>query len=138
MAQFVMQGKKIDWLNGDNIEIVKRAFKKTNTVIGAAKILGIPTQNLSWVLNNYIPSILDEVRKKKKNKRVTPVKSFNEFVFVPEIRPLGAQYYIDGMFFKIGNGERVLRHDGFEWVSSTRSLSDIKRASKSGAIISGV
>ena len=44
--------------------------------------------------------------------------------------PAGAQHYIDGMFWKINSSDRVLRHNGFEWVSSTRSKINLQREAR--------
>ena len=42
-------------------------------------------------------------------------------------KPKGAKYYVDGPHWKSGFNGVVYRHNGEEWVSSTRSIEEIQR-----------
>jgi hypothetical protein len=42
-------------------------------------------------------------------------------------KPKGAEYYVDGSYYKYGFHNVVYRHNGNEWVSSTRDIEEIKR-----------
>lgn len=44
------------------------------------------------------------------------------------MHPVDAQYYADGLHYKIGAHGRVYYWSGSEWMSSTRSLAEIKKA----------
>jgi hypothetical protein len=43
------------------------------------------------------------------------------------VKPKGAEYYVDGSYWKLGFNNVVYRHNGNEWVSSTRDIEEIKR-----------
>jgi len=43
------------------------------------------------------------------------------------IEPNNAQCHIDGMYYKIGVNNLVFRHNGFNWVSSTKSIEDVRK-----------
>lgn len=44
--------------------------------------------------------------------------------------PHGAHYLLDGMYYRIGKHDRVFFFDGTEWVSSTSTLSRVRKGSK--------
>ena len=43
------------------------------------------------------------------------------------VKPKGAEYYVDSLFYKLGFNNIVYRFNGKEWVSSTRDIEEIKR-----------
>ena len=43
------------------------------------------------------------------------------------MKPKGAEYYVDGLYWKLGFNNVVYRHNGDKWISSTRSIEEIKR-----------
>lgn len=44
--------------------------------------------------------------------------------------PPTAQYYKDGMFYKIADKNFPFMHVGHDWVKSTKAISDIKRGDR--------
>lgn len=42
-------------------------------------------------------------------------------------RPKGAEYYVDGLFWKLGFNYVVYRFNGEEWISSTRDIEEVRR-----------
>lgn len=46
------------------------------------------------------------------------------------IRPLGAEYYAYGSWYKKGKGGRMYRHSSDQWVVSTLSESKVRNADR--------
>ena len=44
--------------------------------------------------------------------------------------PSGTQHYVNGMCWKVNSADRVMRHNGFEWVSSTLSVTKLQREAR--------
>ena len=123
-----MQGKDIHWRDDRNIETLKSVAKKHKTLKSLADYLGLSKQNLVYVLNRFLPEVRNSYRTKSKPKFECETKEDTE-VEIPT-PPNGAQFYVDAMFYKINSANKVMRHNGFEWVSSTRSVENLKRRKK--------
>jgi len=41
--------------------------------------------------------------------------------------PIGAEYLIDGLFYKIGRNHFAFYHNGIEWLKSFRSNNDVTK-----------
>lgn len=42
-------------------------------------------------------------------------------------KPKGAEYYVDGSYWKLGFNSVVYRHNNEEWISSTRDIEEVRR-----------
>ena len=126
MVDFIMNGTDINWRDSRNIEIVERESAAHKTMKSLADFLGLPIQNLLYVLKTFLPDIRERYRKRKQYRPKKVVADTE----MPVSTPDGAEYYIDGLFFKIGMRDRVMRHNGSEWVSSTRTKENIQRAAR--------
>lgn len=39
--------------------------------------------------------------------------------------PAGATHFMDGQFYKLGRFGKVFRHNGFEWIASSKARSEM-------------
>ena len=121
-----MNGSNIYWRDTRNIDILKSLIPDHKTVTSLAKFCGLPISTVIYVLTKFLPDDRAAYRTKPMKESLE-----NSATIAPEFllaeKPKGYQYYVYGMFWKINSADRVLRHNGFEWVSSTHNKEDLKK-----------
>lgn len=65
-------------------------------------------------------------QKRKTHNTITNMNYLNEAYNMKD--PKGAQYYVDGIYWKLGVNNKVYKYVNDYWITSTRSIDDIRKA----------